>query len=231
MRKALIISGLMLCSFWGKAQDFSKAYERAYQQLVSQENIAYQMRYLSRGANTVVDESSLYIEKIGDQSYSKMGKLESYLLDSTSVVIDHEQESILLNVGVQVPDLSTGLDRIALIEQLEQEAVRRTVDSTSEWVQHNLWFQEQNFKKLSVSFSKATGNFQRIVFYPAKPIENYEEVEEEAVVAYEVLFENYQTNLQDFSTPLSNYLQFNEGKYSLQSTYSNYQFVTNYDVR
>ena len=231
MRRTITI-GLVLLASIASAQSFGEAYTHAFNLLSNSENIGYNITYLSKGKSSVVDKRSMRMEKVGNSYHTKMEGVESYLIDSTSIVIDHEYKSILLNDGIANPAMNEQLKgRLELIMGLEKEAATSKVDSSGSTRRYTLYFNDQEFKEVAFEVSKEDGWFQKLVFVLSTPIENSEEMQEEALTSLEVIIENYEKEMSSFSTPIEKYFNKINGRYQLLPAYSNYQFTNNYEWR
>jgi|GEM_PF-6843011 len=224
--KRLGIIILLFISASLEAQSFSEAYETAYQYFMAQENYAYQIRMKSSALGVVVSDYQMQMEKIGDHIYSKVEQTESYSLDSTSIIIDHESESILLNEKLDLLKKDQFINNLSLIKDLEKKAVASKMEKKGELTRHTLVFRENEFLEISIDVDTEKGLFHGIAFKPNLDLIVLEE--ERKVDTYEIIIEEYNTDISAFSQPISTFMDYREGKYEPNSKYSTYQFINNY---
>lgn len=210
------------------AQSIEEIYASAHKKLESSENISYKLSFISKSQTTVLSKQGMKIEKHGKNFYSKIGQVESYMFGSTSVVIDHESEVVLVNEGVTAPPNNGLLQKLNMLEALEKEAVNSKIDTVGNKLICSMYFSGQEFKYISFEVDQTSGWFHKLSFKLSQPYQ-ITEAEESLVSTIDVVFENYDHTLNEFSRPISSYLKKSDGRYSLQQEYSHYQFVKNYD--
>ncbi|MBL4709120.1 MAG: hypothetical protein JKY48_11855 [Flavobacteriales bacterium] len=210
-------------------QSFLEVYEKNYANIDKVSNVSYQLEYLSYGKSTLIDQSTMQVENIGQLVYTRIAKVDSYQLDSTTVIVDHENKQIQLNVGVEL--LSKNTNNIEVIKNLIALSDKETTKEVGQEMHYSLFFTDQKFKELTLVIDKKQDRFKKMIYVLAEEVPNVEEIAEEAVNRLEIILKNYTTNIKQFSHPLNKYLTFDGKRYALQAKYSTYQFVNNYDLR
>lgn len=216
-----------------KAQSFAAAYEKAFKFISEADNISYRLTYISLSEEKdTVFKTSMQFERLDDQIYSSMQGVESFVIDSTAVVVDHESETILLNEGQANMPKNEILNRLELIKELEKEAAKVQIDSTTKTVTYRLVFSNQAFNEVAFTVDRLNGRFLKLIFTPKEAVKNYEETEEPPVAQYVIKIDQYKININKPSVPISRYLeQTADGRYQLNKKYSNYQYTNNYGWR
>ena len=208
------------------SQSFVEAYLNSYDMNKEVLNFSYDMVYESYGVTKLVDSYSMHVEVVEDQVYTKSKSIESYSFDSTSIIIDSKNKSIQLNTGVefksqQIPDPED-------VKRMVSLATRETNREIDDLLEYSLYFEGQKFSQIKLVVSNKSREFVKMVYVFSNSLPNAKYVDKEPVIRLEVLMKNFNKNITSFTTPLSEFLKFDGERFSLQSKYSNYQFVTNY---
>lgn len=226
MIRILLHISLLLIGPFAIAQNFESAYNKAYQHFNGIQNVAYEVVYISKGHTQTLDQYVLKFEKVSGVLYNKVGETESYLLDSTKIVIDHSNKLVLLNTGLHSYD--NQFQSIASVKNLIQLASKEEVFDKGDANCYALYFQDEKFDRIEMFVSSEKGEFKKMRYHLTDPIKEFEDDEREPLELVEIQFNNYKTNIEQLSTPLSTYLELKDKKYVLNKELSDYQFITNY---
>lgn len=216
-----------------KAQSFAAAYEKAFSLISEAKNISYRLTYISLSEEKdTVFKTTMLFERLNNQIYSSIEDVESFVVDSSSVVVDHGSQTILLNEGQANLPKNEILNRVELIKELEKEAAKVQIDTSTKIVTYRLFFSNQAFNEVAFTVDRLNGRFLQLIFTPKEAVKNYEETEEPPVAQYVIKIDQYKTNIDKPSVPISKYLeQTTDGRYQLSKKYSNYQYTNNYGWR
>lgn len=212
------------------AQDLSEAIKQASISIDSIKNLSCNIHFLSYSKNGLLSQIDMKFEKVGGINYMRMDNVDSYQMDSTQIVIDHNEKYILLNTGIKIVSSNSGISKqLKLVSSLEAHADKVTVKTEKGNRIYTLIFQDEQFTRIDFKVDTLSGLFQSLRLIPAEPVHNAMETEELPVVAYEVLVSNYNSNLQKLSKPYSDFLELKDKRYILKPTYSTYHYENNYD--
>lgn len=218
------------CFISGNAQTFTELLSKAYRSLENLKNVSYEVVYRSFGESEIISDVNMKIEIINGTIYTQIDKIETYSLDSTQIIIDHQEKTILLNTGLQ-KGLNQGgvISQLQMIDQLEKKAEKIDIMEKGASKKVTLYFSNEEFVKVELEFDSNSGLFKSVKLFPKNPIENVVETEEPPVVQYEIKIANLNQKISQLTTPLSSYLEVKDGRYILKSKYSSYRYENNYD--
>jgi len=211
-------------------QSLSESLKKANDVTSQLKKFSYEVNYISFSRSGVIAESKMKVEKVDEVIYTRMDQIDSYVLDSTSVLIDHSDKVVLLNIGVKNLTVNQNITKqLEMVKELERKAEKVSSQIRGDIIEYTLVFTENEFKQVLLTFEKSTGFFKSMKLDNRDPIYNYKDTEEEPAVSYEITIKNYNTNLSKLSKPISEILDLKEGRYFLKPKYSTYQFDNNYD--
>jgi hypothetical protein len=229
MIKGILFSFMLVLSQVVLGQDFYNAYEKAYRFYEKSKNASYEISYLSISKTAVIEETAMQIETIDGVTYSKVGEIESYKFESTSVIIDHRHKQIQLNIGLEAP--STNLQNLDVIVELIKKSEKESVKKEPQEKWYTLHFPEGDYKTVTMVLNDKTGEFKKMIYELTFSLVNDDVENDEPIKSFEIHFRNYKKNKTEFSQPLESVLKFDGERFSPQKKYSTYQFVNNYDLR
>lgn len=228
MIRFILLLAILNLTLGCKAQNFKKAYRKVYSFYENAENVSYEINYISRGKSTIVDKTAMLVEIIDKVIYTKKDNIQSFTFDSTSVIIDNENKQIQLNVGVA--QIKPSIQNLDVINQLVELSIKESYKKSVKGKKYTLYFNNQDFKEISMVLDPTTDKFKKMTFLLSEPIYNSDVKNEEAVESFEIEFNDFKQNIKSFSEPLEQFLRFTGERFVPQQKYSTYQFVSNYDL-
>ena len=229
MIKKVLIS-LLFCLLFhqGFSQTFLEAYTDAFNYYSGSINASYTIEYVSLGKTTIIDKSVINIEQLNGVTYTEMEGIESFSLDSTSIIVDHTNKQIQLNIGLKTTKFE--IQNIELIKKTIASSSRESTKKIDSKIHHTLYFNDQQYKEIIMVINAKTKEFERMVYVLSESIHNEDVESDEPLERFEIRFNNYKKDISELSHSLESFLKFDGQRFSLQQKYSTYQFVNNYDL-